>query len=277
MEYKITTDQIEAIKDHCNRINGLISIIDNEGFVFEIKTMLKGVADTLEALKKGTTKKRAKELLRDIEDQLGKSTYLPKSEIPCFSKVAKDWLEHKKPNLRASTWSTYEGHTRNHFNDLNDIKINRITISDIEQYIIKRQEQGMNILTLRKILVSLGQVFAYAVRHRYIDYNPVREAEKPTGRGEIKKKITKVLLPEEINKLIEATEDKKYKVLFRLAIMSGARQGEIIGLKWSDIDWNNSQIHIQRTYNCQAWYDTKTETSNRKIDIGPSMMAELKK
>ncbi len=62
-----------------------------------------------------------------------------------------------------------------------------------------------------------------------------------------------------------------------LAIMSGARQGELLGLKWSDVDWENSQIHIQRTFNNDAWYDTKTETSDRKIDLGPAMMAELKK
>jgi len=53
MEYKITNEQVETIKDQCNRINGLISIIDNEGFVIEIKTMLKGIANTLEAIKKG--------------------------------------------------------------------------------------------------------------------------------------------------------------------------------------------------------------------------------
>jgi integrase len=37
------------------------------------------------------------------------------------------------------------------------------------------------------------------------------------------------------------------------------------------------QIHIQKTYNNQSWYDVKTETSNRKIDLGPYMMTELKK
>jgi len=78
------------------------------------------------------------------------------------------------------------------------------------------------------------------------------EAEKPKGQGVVKNKVVKILSPEELNKLIDATEDRKYQVLFRLAIMSGARQGEILGLKWSDIDWNNSQIHIQRTYNNQA-------------------------
>jgi hypothetical protein len=53
MEYTISNDQIETIMDQCNRINGLISIIDNEGFVTEIKTMPKGIADTLKAIKKG--------------------------------------------------------------------------------------------------------------------------------------------------------------------------------------------------------------------------------
>jgi integrase len=62
-----------------------------------------------------------------------------------------------------------------------------------------------------------------------------------------------------------------------LAIMSGARQGELFGLKWSDVDWANNQIHIQRAFNNQAWYETKTATSNRKIDLGPSMMTELKR
>lgn len=59
--------------------------------------------------------------------------------------------------------------------------------------------------------------------------------------------------------------------------MSGARQGELFGLKWSDVDWENSPIHIQRIFNNQAWFDVKTDTSRRKIDLGPSTMAELKK
>jgi integrase len=64
--------------------------------------------------------------------------------------------------------------------------------------------------------------------------------------------------------------------LFTLAIFSGARQGELLGLKWSDVDWEKNQIHIQRTFNNDNWYDVKTTESNRKIDIGPIMMKQLK-
>jgi len=229
-----------------------------------------------QTLKAGTTKKKACNKLREIEDQLSKGNYIPDNKIPLFNKVAEDWLEYKRPNLRDSTWSVYGGHTENHFKEFKDMKINQITTARIEKYIHDRQNKDMNISTLRKILVTLGQILAYAVRHSYISYNPLRDAERPKGNGQTKKKV-RVLNPHQIKSFLGKVSDQKYRTLFMLAIMSGARQGELIGLKWSDIDWINSQIHIQRTFNNQAWYDVKTQTSNRKIDLGPAMKAELKK
>lgn len=225
---------------------------------------------------KGTTKKKTTEKLREIEDQLRRGIYLPDKKIPTFKQVAKDWIEFKKPNLRHSTWSVYEGHTRNHFDDFDPVKVNRITTAKVEKWITERHNEGMNIGTIKKILVTLGQIMTYAARHGYIDHNPVREAERPRGNGEKEEGKIRVLTPVEINALLNSVEDKKYQTLFMLAIFSGARQGELLGLKWSDVDWENSQIHIQRTFNNGRWYDVKTAASNRRIDIGPFMMAKLK-
>ncbi len=100
---------------------------------------------------KGTTKKKARESMRDIEDQVAKGICLPDLKIPLFGKVAKDWLEYKKPNLRASTWRMYKGHTENHFDDLKGIKVNRITTAKVEKYITDRLEGGTHITTLRKL------------------------------------------------------------------------------------------------------------------------------
>jgi len=230
-----------------------------------------------QTLKKGTTLKATKNKLREIEDQLAKGNYIPDKKIPLFSDVAKDWLEYKRLNLRESTWSVYEGHTRKHFKEFDKIKINRITTAKVEKFIANRQKDGMHILTLRKILVSLGQIFSYAVRHKYLDYNPLTDAERPKDQGGVKEKNIRILTPEEIKAFLGGVSNQKYNTLFRLAIFSGARQGELLGLKWSDVDWINNQIHIQRTFNCQAWYDVKTKTSNRKIDLGPLMITEFKK
>lgn len=228
-------------------------------------------------LPEGTTKKRAREILRDLESQVSRGVYTPEKRIPTFEQAAKDWLKHKKPNLRFPTYSAYEGHTRNHFSEFESLKINRITTAMVEQYISDRRERGMNILTLRKVLVTLGQIFSYAVRHGYMHHNPLRDAERPKAQGEEAKRKIRILTTDEINSLLKATSDKKYRTLFKLAIMSGARQGELLGLKWKDVDWDNNQIQIRRTFNNQQWFKPKTKTSERRIDLGPQMMKNLKK
>ena len=226
---------------------------------------------------KGSTKKATKEKLREIEDQLARRIFIPEKKIPVFKDVAEDWIEYKKPNVRASTLKMYKGHIKHHFDEIKPLKLNRITTATVEKFITGKQLNGISLATLKKIIVTFNQVMNYAVRHRYIDYNPVRDAERPKGTGKAEKPNIRVLDPIEINAFLDAEEDPKFKTLFMLAIMSGARQGELLGLKWSDIDWKNNQIHIQRTFNERAWYEPKSATSNRRIDLGPAMMAELRR
>ncbi len=228
---------------------------------------------------KGTTLKIAKKELRELEDQLAKGNYISTQKIPIFNQTALEWLDHKKLNIRASTWAVYEGHTRNHFDEFNNIKINQITIQRVEKFIKKRQADGMNISTLRKIIVSLRQIFSLAVKRGYCHQNPLDYADMPKRQGnetDNEDKI-RILNRAEISNLLDAVTQQKYHVLFSLAVFSGARQGELLGMKWPDIQWKDSQIHIQRTFNNQCFYDTKTKGSNRKVDIGPAMSKKLKK
>jgi integrase len=231
---------------------------------------------------KGTTKDKAKEELRAIEDQVNKKMFLPSAKVLLFSEVAREWIEYKKLKLRETTWEVYEGHIRNHFHDLDRLKINRVTIATVEKFINDRQAQGMNIGTLRKILVSLGQILGYAVRHKYIEHNPLREAERPRGQAQLQEDNKechdlRILTPVQVNTFLAQVDEPKYRTLFMLAIFSGARQGELLGLRWSDIDWDNCQLAIQRTFNNGRLFTPKTQTSKRKIDLGPTVMKELKK
>jgi integrase len=231
-----------------------------------------------ETMPEGTTKKRADDELRKHLNDIAKGIYRPEKLTPLFSSVAKDWLEHKKPNLRESTFSVYEGHVKNHFHDLDNIPINRINVARVEKWISARQKDNMHILTLRKTLVTFNQIMAYSVRHRYLDSNPVRDAEKPRTDGRHGNKREMVILtPEQIGTLINEIKHPKYRKIIFLAAMSGMREGELLGLKWSDFDWKEKQVHVQRTYNNHQWFEVKTKTSNRRVDLGPSTIAELKK
>jgi len=113
------------------------------------------------------------------------------------------------------------------------------------------------------------------VRKKYLDANPIREIEKP--RNKSRKKEVDFLKPEEIRGLIDNTDDQKYKTLFLMAIMTGMRQGELLGLKWDDIDWFNCQVRVKRTYNHGRFFEPKSETSKRAIDLSPMVITELKK
>jgi integrase len=227
-------------------------------------------------LPEGTNKKDAREELAAIEKMVGKGTYIAPGKAPLFSKVAEDWLEYKKLKIRITTWEVCDGHVRNHFKDLDGLRIDRITTPVIEMYITTRQQQGMNINTLRKVLVTLGQILSYAVRHKYLDHNPLKEAERPRDLR-VDEKEVRVLTPEQIRALLGAVEDQKYLTLFLMAVMTGARQGELLGLKWDDLDLGEKQVHIQRTFNNGRFFPTKTKGSRRKIDLSPALLIQLRK
>lgn len=120
--------------------------------------------------------------LTEAEMPLAVLLYVPHCKVPIFSQVAEEWLSFKKLDVRDSSWHVYKGHTENHFSEFTHLKMNRITIAMIEAWITERQNQDMPIATLRKLLVTLGQIFKYAARHKYISYNPFTDAERPKGR-----------------------------------------------------------------------------------------------
>ena len=227
------------------------------------------------SMPKGATKQAARDRMREIEEQVSRGVYLPGKKIPTFGEVAQDWLAYKRQYVRENTFSMYEMFLRTRFETLNDLPVNKVSMATIERFF--SEAYGTNLTTLRKVSCTIGQIMQYALRHKYIAHNPVRDAEKPRDQGKAGEPCIKVLTPPEIRKLLDAEKDREFKTLFMLAIMSGARQGELLGLKWSDTDWETNQISIQRSFNKGKWYKPKSRASTRRIDLGNTMMTELRK
>jgi len=227
------------------------------------------------SLPEGTTRQRARDILRDIEEKVLTRKFIHDKKILFFGVVAKQWLEYKKTNLRETTWEMYDYIVKLHFSELNHLRINHIDTMLIERFITSRQKANMNLSTLRKILVTLNQVMSYAVRHNYITVNPVRDAERPRNQGKISRQGINVLNPEQINAFLDKVTSQKYHTLFLIAIMTGAREGELLGLKWSDIDFQKKQLQIRRTFNHGRFFEPKTKGSTRNIDLSPTVIREL--
>jgi integrase len=250
-------------------------------------------------LKEGTTKGQAKQILSDIENKISKRIFVHEKKTLLFSEVAKQWLEYKKPNLRETTWLNYEGIVSRNFGAFSDIKISLITTATVEQFFTSlqvrkrryrkrvkakaanslRPETTVRLNTVRGIIGVLSQIMTYAVRHKMIDSNPVRDAERPrkTIGDDGDNRVVRVLEPEQIKRFLDAVEDPKYQTLFLTAVMTGARQGELLGLKWPDVDFEKKQIYINRTFNHGLFFSPKTRLSRRAIDLAPIVIKELRK
>ncbi|MFZ0930742.1 MAG: site-specific integrase, partial [Syntrophobacteraceae bacterium] len=229
----------------------------------------------------GTTKKEAKEALAEIEKQVKHGTYMPSRVIPVFSAIADAWLTSKKPSLRKSTHQQYEGHINNHLAPfLGEMKVTQVTFDILEKFKKDALEKGVTPETLKKIFVTLSAILDYAVRVRCIDHNPSFYVERPKGNsvhhvdnsGQMN-----ILKPHQIRELLDATPVEKDRILFMTAVFSGMREGELLGAKWDDFDWANCQIQVRRTYNHGQFYEPKTKTSRRRIDLAPELIHELKK
>jgi integrase len=224
----------------------------------------------------GTTKESARRALRGIEEKVENRTFIIDKQVKLFRVVAKEWIEYKKTRIRITSWKVCNGHLQNHFTEMNEKRIDRISTATVESFITAKQASGVSLPMIKKLMVTLGQVMGYAVRHKMVTYNPVRDAERPRATGTPgENHEMKILEPDQIKALIEAEPDQKYRTLYLTAIMTGARQGEVLGLQWGDVDFERKQIHIRRTYNHAQWFEPKTKTSIRKIDMAPILVREL--
>lgn len=225
-------------------------------------------------LQKGTTKTQAKKVLRQLEDRIEKGDYITAKDIPPFPTVADAWLKAKRQRCRETTCNSYQGHIRHLKEYFGKTPVSRINLDSVEKFIAwAREEKGISVATTKKILATLQQIMTYACRKKYANSNPVKEVEKPEDKHEHReeKENLQILTPAQIRELIKATEGLTYKMLVATAAATGMREGELIGLRWDDIDWESRQIQVKRTYNHGKLYPPKTKTSKRKIDIVPQL------
>ena len=149
---------------------------------------------------------------------------------------------------------TYEYYTRV-INDLIIPLLGHIRITDLKpahvqqfiKYIQDNSEKKPSPSTIKRKVAILQSILRQAVKLGLIQTNPAN-AERLTMPKQIAPQV-EIFTRQEAVEMLEALEDEplQYKVIIYLAIMSGAREGELVGLKFSDIDFINHRITIERS------------------------------
>lgn len=191
-----------------------------------------------------------------------------------------EWLELKKNKIAPKTYKGYELYGKNIKRFLGNIKLDKLTPKKLEDfYNWLRDEKKYATKTIKHHQTLVTTFLNAAVRWDYITSNPNDKTEKV----KVIKKEIECYSPTEVQKLIMALQKEciRNRALIYLALDTGCRRGELTGLEWDDIDFNDCSIRINKATQYVSGYgifekETKTQSSNRKLSIAPGTLELLK-
>ena len=154
-----------------------------------------------------------------------------------------DWLDkvhvHK---IQESTYYGYKGRVNGQMKKYFDEKI---TLADCKPRLIHGfydylREEGDNEQTVLHYHNLLHTAFEYAIRQEILEYNPMNKVERP----QVKKFVGGFYSVDEVKTLLECAKDDLIYIPIVLAVYCGLRRSEVLGLSWSNIDFENDKILI---------------------------------
>jgi len=163
-----------------------------------------------------------------------------KAEIPTLQYFSFDYIEYQKKVKLKRSWKKDEAHLRNFNKVLGKIKLSDITVKHIDDYKLKRLK-GVKPITVNRELEVLRHLFYLAKKwKRFFGENPVSES----GLFKVESQRIKVLSFEEEERLITHSSPH-LKPILQTALLTGMRQGELLTLRWEDINFDNNLITVR--------------------------------
>ena len=225
----------------------------------------------------GLTRKQAEARLRRLIDELERAPVV--IERLTVGDVGERYLSHLATvGRRRSTLDDYSSYLRVHLAPFfGDLPLEKIRRADIENFVAEKLADGLSPKSVRNYLGLLHSLFAYAEKQEWTRGNPCKLVEKPgdeEGDGDIH-----FLAEEELEALLRAVPDTRLgpldRVLYLTAAMTGLRQGELLGLRWRDIDWGASRVRVRQSYVRGEFGRPKSKRSSRSVPLADRVAAEL--
>ena len=221
------------------RSNGSYEVRYTEGFDLSGKQIQRS--------KSFKTEREANEFRIKTLNQINEGTYVSPNQMP-FKEWAIYYLNHHTSNLKDLTKKSYEDRLRLHIIPaLGNIKLCKLTSFAVQDFVDELgrktdERKALSPKTIKCIHGVLHKVLAKAVELGYLQRNPADGCTLP----EIELPEVEPLSNIKTAEFLKAIKNDTYNQVYMLALFMGLRQGEILGLAWDCINWENNVITIKR-------------------------------
>jgi integrase len=193
------------------------------------------------------------------------------------SEFLSEWLILNETSVRPKTSDQYKQIVRQHIvPDLGMIKMKDLNPRQIQALYSKKLENGTSARSVILIHAVLRRALNHALKLGMIGRNPAMAVIRP----KFKRKEMNILTDSQVRVLLSAASSTRFEAIYWLAVTTGLRQGELIGLKWSDLDWVNRRLRIQRQVQrirgSLVFSEPKTAAGRRVIALGMATIQVLK-
>ncbi|WP_376794854.1 tyrosine-type recombinase/integrase [Thermogemmatispora sp.] len=190
------------------------------------------------------------------------------------------WLEQiQKPAIRPTTYILYRRIIQKHLiPTLGGISLRRLQPEHIEHLYARKQAEGLASRTIANIHKLLHAALSDAVRRSKVARNILELVKAPRATSPERPTLTQ----EQAVRLVHSVKEHPLEALLLLALITGMRQGELLALRWSDVDLERGTLQVRRTVSYKARYgfvetETKTAKGKRTIALPPLLVETLKR
>jgi integrase len=226
--------------------------------------------------KYGKSQKECRDWIKETITKIGNGLTFRGTQVT-LSEFIETWLDGKELSRRPHTVSAYRSLVCHHILPIiGDLRLQDIQPAHLKQLYLFKKEEGRGARTVQVIHMVMHAVLKQAVKEGILGRNPADAVDRP--KVEVAER--KILTEEQAQHLIIATTGTRYGTLIYMALMTGMREGELLGLKWSDVDWAKGQLHIQRQLQVlkgggTALVPPKTKAGKRQIKLGLNTLDKL--
>ena len=233
------------------------------------------------------TRKEAQAAMAKVMVAVEERSYVTPSTLTVREYLSKEWLPAIEATVRPTTYRSYVQHVSfhiaPHIGTLRLEKVNGATLNALYAKLASQGKRdgkrGLSPRTVHHVHTCLHRAFRDAVRWGRLFRNPVDAADPPRVAGPGSREM-KTWDATQVRAFLEATSNDRLHPLWRLLAMTGMRRGEVLGLKWEDIDFEAGRLAVRRSLIPLGGEvivsEPKTARGRRSIALDPETVEVLK-